>query len=203
MEPALPDPIAESTPGGVWILNGTSSSGKSSLVEELRVRLRQPTLAFSVDDLFRMAHWHVHGQREGFRFDRDGAAVRIAIGSVGAQMVSAWRRAAATLWFSGVYVLVDDVRFNDSWQSEWRSCLNEIPHKFIGVHCDLATLEHRELARGDREIGLARGFFPDVHRGVRYDVEVDTKQLSPEQATDQIAAAFGVGLHQRPEESDG
>ena len=198
MPTPTPEPIAEDTPGGVWIINGTSSAGKSTLVEELRLRLRQPTLGFSIDYFFRMGHWHIHQQPDGFRFQRDADSVRIAVGPLGEQLLLAWRRACAALWFPGVYVTVDDVRFADGWQAEWRSCLKDVPHIFIGVHCDLATLERREQERGNREIGLARGHFVDVHNGVRYDVEVDSARLTVEEAADEIAAAFGVGLHQRP-----
>ena len=192
------NPVVDDKPGGVWVVNGPSSAGKSSLVEELRLRLRQVTLGFALDDFFRMAHWQVHNQPGGFNYERGPEGVRIGVGALGADLLASWRRACATLWAPGVYVLVDDVKLEHDWQDRWESCLNGIPHKFIGVTCDLGVLELREVERGDREVGLARGHFADVHRDVKYDTQVDTSTLSVERAADAVARALEVQLHRLP-----
>ncbi|MFD9241385.1 hypothetical protein ACFV0D_05495, partial [Streptomyces sp. NPDC059556] len=44
----------------------------------------------------------------------------------------------------------------------------------VGVRCDSAVAEGREVARGDRVAGMAAKQADTVHRGVTYDVEVDT-----------------------------
>ncbi|HEY1933129.1 MAG TPA: hypothetical protein VGG99_14035 [Acetobacteraceae bacterium] len=40
------------------------------------------------------------------------------------------------------------------------------------------ALEARERQRGDRSIGLARRQYDRVHKGMRYDLEVDTGTAS-------------------------
>jgi chloramphenicol 3-O phosphotransferase len=62
----------------------------------------------------------------------------------------------------------------------------------VGVHAPLDVLEARELARGDRAIGLARWQFARVHQGVAYDFEVDTSTATPDACAQAIAARFGL-----------
>jgi hypothetical protein len=51
------------------------------------------------------------------------------------------------------------------------------------------VFEQREAARGDRKIGLARFQSARVHGNSEYDVEVDTRQLSPNQGAQKIISA--------------
>jgi chloramphenicol 3-O phosphotransferase len=44
------------------------------------------------------------------------------------------------------------------------------------VHCDPETAAGREIARGDRTPGMAASQATPVHKGVAYDVEVDTSR---------------------------
>ena len=50
---------------------------------------------------------------------------------------------------------------------------------WVGVRCHAAVAEARELQRGDRTIGQARDQAERVHRGVRYDMVVETDGASP------------------------
>ena len=47
---------------------------------------------------------------------------------------------------------------------------------WVGVHCDPETAAGREIARGDRTVGMAASQATLVHKGVAYDVEVDTSR---------------------------
>jgi len=60
------------------------------------------------------------------------------------------------------------------------------PEQFAGVFSPIAALEQRERARGDRKIGLALYQAAVVHVSSEYDVEVDTHQLSPNQAAQKV-----------------
>jgi chloramphenicol 3-O phosphotransferase len=61
---------------------------------------------------------------------------------------------------------------------------------FVGVRCDLAVLEARELARGDRLPNLARPQHAVVHAGPRrYDLEVDTGTAGPHELAATIVEA--------------
>jgi len=62
----------------------------------------------------------------------------------------------------------------------------------IGVFAPLDVLEARESARADRMSGLARWQFERVHKGVAYDLEVDTSLLTPAECARLIQQRFGV-----------
>lgn len=58
----------------------------------------------------------------------------------------------------------------------------------MGVRCDAATAAAGEVARGDRAIGMAASQAELVHRGVVYDVEVDTTHAESLDCARSIAA---------------
>jgi chloramphenicol 3-O phosphotransferase len=59
---------------------------------------------------------------------------------------------------------------------------------WVGVRCDRALAAGREVARGDRVIGQARAQADVVHRGVAYDLEVDTSHAESMECARTIAA---------------
>ena len=56
----------------------------------------------------------------------------------------------------------------------------------------LDVLETRERERGDRLIGLARWQFDRIHRGKRYDLEIDTSNATPAECAETIKRTFGL-----------
>ena len=81
--------------------------------------------------------------------------------------------------------MVLDAQIRGGWQEH----LAGLDLFTVGVHCELAELERREKARGDRMIGQARRQFEHVHDEMRYDLEIDTGALTPGQAAKCILAA--------------
>ena len=57
---------------------------------------------------------------------------------------------------------------------------------FVGVRCPLEEIERREIARGDRVSGMAKGQFKRVHAHEIYDIEVDTSCHTPEEMAQTI-----------------
>ena len=51
----------------------------------------------------------------------------------------------------------------------------------------LEVAEAREQRRGDRPHGMTRAQVSTVHGHARYDVEIDTTELTPAQAADEFA----------------
>lgn len=86
--------------------------------------------------------------------------------------------ALAGLALAGSSVIFDDVIQSQELLRLAVTNLDGIEVVFIGVHAPIEELERRELARGDRLLGLARGSLAAAHEHGIYDFEVDTGDLS-------------------------
>jgi chloramphenicol 3-O phosphotransferase len=175
----------------VIVLNGGSSSGKSSLATCLQKRLPGTWLTLGVDDLIRAVS---HGPTDttaggSLEFKPDGSiAVRPAFRNAQA----AWYQGLAAVAGAGLGVIVDEV-FLDGGDSQARLliALTGLAVLWVGVRCDAAVAEARELRRSDRVKGLARDQAERVHEGVRYDIVVDTTEAWPADCARLIAATLG------------
>ena len=99
-----------------------------------------------------------HDHPDGFWFDTDAAGtVRLNFGSAGRAAMAAYRRGAAAMAAAGTDLIIDEVLLSPDFLADWRAVLPAVPLLMVGVRCDLAELERREAARGDRTIGQARG----------------------------------------------
>ena len=90
---------------------------------------------------------------------------------------------------AGAGVIIDDV-FLDGAVSQQRTSenLEGLEVLWVGVHCAPDVAAARERARGDRPAGMAVGQARAVHRGVVYDLVVDTSTASPMECASLIAA---------------
>ena len=102
------------------------------------------------------------------------------------------RHAIAALAAQGNDLVVDDVMIAVAEADEYRSLLTHTELRFVGLFASLEVLEARKRARGDRELGLARWQFDRVHRGQRYDLEIETSGSTPAQNAQRICTAFGL-----------
>ncbi|NEE13966.1 chloramphenicol phosphotransferase, partial [Streptomyces sp. SID7499] len=85
---------------------------------------------------------------------------------------------------------VDDVFLGGpASQEPWRKALTGLDVLWVGVRCEGAVAEAREVARGDRPRGMAAAQAETVHRGVVYDLEVDTTR------TEALACARTIAAH--------
>ncbi|MFI1107660.1 chloramphenicol phosphotransferase CPT [Streptomyces physcomitrii] len=156
----------------VIVLNGGSSSGKSGLVRCLQAVLPDPWLAAAIDSLVEAMPPALRGTEGGIGFTADGG---VEVGAAFRELEGAWREGVAAMARAGARVLVDDVFLGGADSQEpWRKALAGLDVLWVGVRCESAVAEGRELARGDRARGMAAAQAESVHRGVAYDLEVDT-----------------------------
>ncbi|TJZ77516.1 chloramphenicol phosphotransferase CPT family protein [Chitiniphilus eburneus] len=151
----------------VIVLNGTSSSGKTSLARALQECLPEQYLNFSIDSVL-----YALPPSDLLRMQRGEPIARP--GYDWAALVRAYHYALPSLLQAGVKLIVDN-----AWcePEEIRELLTELAGysvALVGVHCDEETLARREAARGDRAAGLSAWELPRVHRWMQYDLEVDT-----------------------------
>jgi chloramphenicol 3-O phosphotransferase len=186
-------------PGRIILINGTSSSGKTTLVRALQAALPDPWLEIGIDRfVFALPKRYLDQPlwSEVFRYVRpDGIAdgpFRIETGELGLRLVSGMHRTVAALARSGLDVIVDHVLLEPAWLRECRELWAGFELLFVGVRCPLAVVVERERSRRDRTIGQAAAQFEVVHRAGGYDLEVDTSRLSPDEAAGRVVAALGA-----------
>jgi chloramphenicol 3-O phosphotransferase len=188
--------------GRVIVLNGPSSSGKTSLAVELQARLAsrgECWIILGIDDyLSRLpfawvtADDHVGANAEdGIVLERVDGAIRWRIGPIGRQLFAAYRGAVSAAARSGLDVIVDEVVLDEDVWAGWQRELEGIDTLWVRVIADVTVLEARELARGDRTKGTARAQVDDVHRFGAHDVSVDTGVLTVTEAAGVILGARG------------
>lgn len=160
----------------VIVLNGGSSSGKSSLARCLQDVLPEPWLTFGVDDLIRAMPAAMQDSDAGIEFAADGGVV---VGEEFRVLDVAWSRGIAAMARAGARMIVDDVFLGGpASQDRWRAALDGLEVLWVGVRCDPDVAAPREAARGDRIGGMAASQATVVHDGVRYDLEVDTSRTA-------------------------
>ena len=170
----------------VIFLNGGSSSGKSGIARCLPAILPELWLSLGVDMLIEAMPVSAQTSASGIKFPRDGSVV---IGREFRALDEAWAGGVAAMAQAGARIIVDDVFLGGAAsQQRWRQALGPLPVLWVGVRCDGAVAEAREIARGDRPAGMAASQAEVVHQGVAYDFEVDTTHAEALDCARAIAA---------------
>jgi chloramphenicol 3-O phosphotransferase len=154
--------------GQIIFLNGTSSSGKSSIAGQLLLMLDPPHFHLSVDAINCMR------AKQKTR-ELDDAELQTVL----ARTRAGFHRAVAGMAEAGNDVIADHV-LSEPWRL--RDCLEVMAGYqvvFVGVRCSAAELVRRERERGDRPPGVALAQQAQVHAHGLYDVECDTTTASP------------------------
>lgn len=155
--------------GRIIVLNGPSSSGKTTLAKHLQVLSTSEAFLHVALNAFRdmepPGYWGTDTK------DLWPLRVEALCRSINA--------AAAAYARAGESVIVDHVLPEQGW-SWMAQDFAGLPVLFVGVHCGAEELARREMARGDRPIGLAASQ-GRVHQKRAYDFEVDTTQVSAQE----------------------
>jgi chloramphenicol 3-O phosphotransferase len=186
----------------VIVLNGASSSGKTTLAVALQDVLEESWLVFGIDTLFGaiplalldidegatiLARPRAHESREGgIVFDADGD---ITVGAEFRRLEEAWLRGLAAVAESGARLILDEV-FLDGGASQERLRRAFAGRRllWVGVTCDVSVANQRERDRGDRVVGMVERQSTSVHDGVHYDLIVDATSRPSHELAQQIAA---------------
>jgi chloramphenicol 3-O phosphotransferase len=174
------------------ILNGGSSAGKSGIVRCLQAVLPHPWLTFGCDSFVDALPARMRASDEGIAFGADG---EVAVGAEFRALEAAWTEGVVAMARAGARIVVDDVFLGGARsQQRWRKALDGpagLDVLWVGVRCDGEVAAGREIARGDRIRGMAASQAELVHRGVLYDLEVDTTR------TESLACARAIAARVR------
>jgi chloramphenicol 3-O phosphotransferase len=168
--------------GTIILLNGTSSSGKSSLAKALQEVLDQPFLHIDGDYFWQM-------YPDCFFTDKPDEIYR----SWRSQFLPACYQSVAVFVQAGLNVIIDEVLTKPLTLTWLQDVLAEFEVVFVGLHCGLEELERRERQRGNRKVGLARFQYPNIHIHGQYDIEVSTEENDVVACALQIAEQLKSG----------
>lgn len=171
--------------GLIVLLNGTSSSGKTSISMELKNQKEMPFHHLSIDNFFGNYNDFIdntYPDIEPTREVNDQVVAEILFDPIG----SVYYATIKLFSEMGLNVIVDTVIDNDKRFNDFHALLYDHPTLFVGVLCSREELTRREQIRGNRTIGLAHSQFDKVYSFDEYDLEVNTEELSPTECADKI-----------------
>ena len=170
----------------VIVLNGGSSSGKSGIARCLQAVLPDPWLAFGTDTLVQAMPVSTRTSAAGIEFASDGEVI---VGPQFRTLEAAWIAGVAAMAHAGARIIVDEVFLGrTASQQRWKAALDPLQVLWVGVRCEAAVAAGREVARGDRVIGMAASQAEAVHQDVVYDLQVDTTHTEALECARAIAA---------------
>ena len=173
----------------VIVLNGGSSSGKSSIARALQDVLPGLWLTFGTDVLAEALPGRGDDPRSGLVLEPAGTVT----GQPAYRVVEeSWYQGLAAMARRGAFLILDEVFLaGGAGQRRLRALLVGLDVLWAGVHCNPLVAADREAARPDRVRGMAMAQAVAVHAGVVYDVEVDTTDCPAIACARRIAEAAG------------
>nr|WP_315202988.1 hypothetical protein [uncultured Albidiferax sp.] len=167
----------------IILLNGASSSGKSTLARALQLALPEPYLNYSSDLL-------VDGGIQP-NVDRSRSDTAWSWNLLRPKFFQGFHRSIPAFASAGNRIVVEHVVEYDDWLHELVELLGAFSVFYVGVTCPLPQIESRERSRGDRTIGEGRSHIEDgIHTWSSYDLVVDTHA----QTTGEIVASILAAL---------
>ena len=166
------------------VLNGTSSSGKTTIARAFQEAAPGVFLNFSIDSILAALP--------------PSAWQRIVAGAPITdlrlpELVRAFYACTGELLRLG-HDLVIDHAVTARYHAELLLAACE-GHEtvIVGVECPISVARAREAARGDRSVGLADRQFESIHSWLEYDLVVDTSKQSPPEAAAALLATLASG----------
>ena len=166
------------TAGKIIIINGPSSSGKTTLALAVQKQFDIPFLRFSFD-LFLDNQVLPMEQIRNSSFSWD---------SMRSSVFSGIHQCLPALATAGNNLIFDHIIESKSWLENLIRSISKLDVFFVGLHCSLPELERREAQRGDRRSGEARVDFQTVHRITSYDLELNSENAVEDNANLLIGA---------------
>jgi chloramphenicol 3-O phosphotransferase len=168
-------------PGKVILLNGASSSGKSSIAAALQAAIEEPFLHYGFDHLRESGVIPLDRFRNGdFQWPLEREAIFDGL-----------HRSIQAFSAAGNNLIVDHIVETPDWIRRLIGLLADSDVFFVGIHCPLEELERREIARGDRRPGEARRDHEAIHRHAVYDLELNSLEPPAENAAKLLGAWRG------------
>lgn len=163
--------------GFLIVINGPSSSGKSTLADAIQKESNEIWWSVSVDAITAFA---TPSLKQDNKEHESHLNILKKLVRIATQLT---RRNIEDLLTDGHNVIFEIVCQNGYIDADyWKSIFNGYPAIWVGLDTNLDELERRESIRGDRLKGLAAWHKQRVHRGIEYNLFFETTYLSPREA---------------------
>ena len=162
----------------VIVLNGTSSSGKTTIARAFQeVAAPRIFLNFSIDNIL--------GSLPQSAIDRivsgeDISDIRLP------DLIRAFYACTGQLLDLGHDLIIDHAITAQYHADLLASAIEKHQTILVGLDCPPHVSGEREKARGDRRIGLAEQQRARIHSLLQYDLMIDTSAVSPQEAAARI-----------------
>lgn len=184
------------------IINGTSSTGKTTLARALQDSWPSALIYLGLDSWITMTlagrYWDAATQltdiksdawvQQGTHFIKPHSPanaspwVTIESGPISDQLVFAMHDTAMHLMQQGFDVVLDCVLLKAIWQEDLLTKSAQSRRCFIHMTAPEPVLIERELKRGDRMRDVFRNLSQTIHTNIKYDLVIDSDQNNPSQS---------------------
>lgn len=202
--------MTDSTPQ-LLIINGTSSTGKTTLARTLQDHWPSPLIYLGLDSWITMTlagrYWDAATQvidiksdawvRQGTHFltphspANPSPWVKIDSGPVSDQLVYAMHDTACRFLQQGFDVILDCVLLKETWREDLLRRTAEQKRCLIHMTAPEHVLIERELKRGDRMRDVFRNLADTIHTDLHYDLVIDSDQNTPKQVVELVLTWLG------------
>lgn len=178
--------------GKVIFLMGVSSTGKTTVshaLQELDPSLNVVGFDHAVERLDKKYWPGGSNEKEGFYYieieSSEGKAPKLCWGQVGEAFLESMIADIIKAAKADENLIIDSV-LSDEEHQKLLAELSECNVVQIGLKPPLEEVIKREEARGDRKNGLAKATYENFYLDKHFDLEIDTKIVSGEEAAKQI-----------------
>lgn len=183
------------SPAKIVIINGGSSAGKTSMSLQFQEIAAEPYFLLGIDlfwfsmpqkaiDLERVQpeyySWCQEESAEGLKYFRI-----LPSKFLNESMLARYKSMEAYL-HNGLNVIADELFWTKDWLLESLRVFEPYTCYYVGIYCSDSELSRREIARGDRYLGWARGSQIYAHKDSLYDLTIDNTHKSPLECAHEI-----------------
>jgi chloramphenicol 3-O phosphotransferase len=192
----------------IIFLNGTSSSGKTSVARALQDLYTTPLMLIGFDTFIAMLPKRFIGTGEEAKLghffeeetDKSGHPVyEMRIGEYAKRLYLAAAPCVKVVADEGNDIIVDEILYDDWVVEAYLKHLKGYQVHTVAIKCPLEVIEEREKLRVNRKRNHARAQFGVVHEHrIQYDMEFDTSQQSSSEIAEQILAKIKASPTPKP-----
>jgi len=177
--------------GKIILLNGTSSSGKSTLAVELKNMLHHYFKTNSLHGDTNYSNLEEVGCHTKFSEDRK-EILDFTIASKGYVWLGRFLKGIDAFCYEDVGVIFDMIIPDDHMLRFVAEHFAQHEVHLICVRCDEEVRRQREISRGDRGVGMYRLNSDYIYKHCPYDIAVDTSATSAKELAQEIVEQLKV-----------